>query len=137
MSGVTLGSNKKLEELCLGLEPWQTVVSAGLITVTFSALGGFKGVVYTDFLLFFVAMGGAIGAAYYLVNLPEVGGIGAIMANENVADKLSILPDINNTQAVITLLAIPLAVQWWSFLVSRFRAWWRWLYSSAYVGSKR
>jgi len=113
MSAVTLAAIK-IGGIMLGLEPWQTVVSAGLITVTFSALGGFKGVVYTDFLLFFVAMAGAIGAAYYLVNLPEVGGINALMSNENVKGKLSILPDFSNTKAVITLLAIPLAVQWWS-----------------------
>lgn len=113
MSAVTLAAIK-IGGIMLGLEPWQTVISAGLITVTFSALGGFKGVVYTDFLLFFVAMGGAIGAAYFLVNLPEVGGIGAIMANENVADKLRILPDFSNREALITLFIIPLAVQWWS-----------------------
>ncbi len=113
MSAVTLAAIK-IGGIMLGLEPWQTVISAGLITVTFSALGGFKGVVYTDFVLFFVAMGGAIGAAYYLVNIPEVGGIEALMAHENLAGKLSILPDFNDTEALITLLIIPLAVQWWS-----------------------
>ncbi len=113
MSAVTLAAIK-IGGIMLGLEPWQTVISAGLITVVFSALGGFKGVVYTDFLLFFVAMAGAIGAAYYLVNIPEVGGIQALMANEHVADKLSILPDFSNKQALITLFVIPLAVQWWS-----------------------
>ena len=113
MSAVTLAAIK-IGSIMLGLEPWQTVVSAGLITVTFSALGGFKGVVYTDFLLFFVAMAGAIGAAYYLVNIPEVGGIKALMANENVASKLNILPDFSNKKALITLFIIPLAVQWWS-----------------------
>jgi Na+/proline symporter len=113
MSAVTLAAIK-IGGIMLGLEPWQTVISAGLITVIFSALGGFKGVVYTDFLLFFVAMSGAIGAAYYLVNMPEVGGITALMANENVTEKLSILPDFSNTQALITLFVIPLAVQWWS-----------------------
>lgn len=113
MSAVTLAAIK-IGGIMLGLEPWQTVVSAGLITVTFSALGGFKGVVYTDFLLFFVAMGGAIGAAYYLVNLPEVGGVTKLLTHENVKGKLSILPDFSNTKAVITLLVIPLAVQWWS-----------------------
>ncbi|SIQ01081.1 sodium:solute symporter family protein [Maribacter ulvicola] len=113
MSAVTLAAIK-IGSIMLGLEPWQTVVSAGLITVTFSALGGFKGVVYTDFLLFFVAMAGAIGAAYYLVNIPEVGGIEALMANENVASKLNILPDFSNRKALITLFIIPLAVQWWS-----------------------
>jgi len=113
MSAVTLAAIK-IGGIMLGLEPWQTVISAGLITVVFSALGGFKGVVYTDFVLFFVAMGGAIGAAYYLVNLPEVGGISELLTNENVTDKLSILPDFSDTEALITLLIIPLAVQWWS-----------------------
>lgn len=113
MSAVNLAAIK-IGGIMLGLEPWQTIVSAGLITVVFSALGGFKGVVYTDFLLFFVAMAGAIGAAYYLVNIPEVGGIEAMMANELVISKMNILPDLSDTEMVITILVIPLAVQWWS-----------------------
>ena len=113
MSAVTLAAIK-IGGIMLGLEPWQTVVTAGLVTVTFSAIGGFKGVVYTDVILFFVAMGGAIGAAFYLVNLPEVGGIEALLSNENVSGKISILPDFSNTNALIALLIIPLAVQWWS-----------------------
>jgi len=113
MASVTLAAIK-IGGVMLGLEPWVTVVSAGLITVVFSALGGFKGVVYSDFFLFFMAMAGAIGAAYYLVNLPEVGGLQAVLENENVKDKLSILPDFSNKKALITALVIPLAVQWWS-----------------------
>lgn len=113
MASVTLAAIK-IGGIMLGLEPWETVVSAGLITVTFSALGGFKGVVYTDFLLFFVAMAGAIGAAIYLVNIPEVGGIEALIAHENVRGKLDILPDFSNRNALIMLFIIPLAVQWWS-----------------------
>lgn len=113
MASVTLAAIK-IGGIMLGLEPWETVVGAGLITVIFSALGGFRGVVYTDFLLFFVAMAGAIGAAYYLVNIPEVGGLEAMMANENVVDKLNILPDFDNTEFMITLFIIPIAVQWWS-----------------------
>ncbi len=113
MASVTLAAIK-IGGVMLGLEPWQTVVAAGAITVVFSALGGFKGVVYSDFLLFFVAMAGAIGAAYYLVNLPEVGGIQAVIENENVKDKMSILPDFSDKKALITMLIIPLAVQWWS-----------------------
>lgn len=113
MSAVSLAAIK-IGNIMLGLEGWETLLYAGLITVIFSAMGGFKGVIYTDFLLFFVAMLGAIGAAYYLVNVPEVGGIKAMMANEAVASKLSILPDIEQTELFITLLIIPLAVQWWS-----------------------
>ena len=113
MSAVTLAAIK-IGSIMLGLEPWQTVITAGLVTVTFSAIGGFKGVVYTDVILFFVAMGGAIGAAAYLVNLPEVGGIESLLSNENVINKISILPDFNDAEALIALLIIPLAVQWWS-----------------------
>ena len=113
MASVTLAAIK-IGGVMLGLDPWVTVVSAGLITVIFSALGGFKGVVYSDFFLFFMAMAGAIGAAIYLVNLPEVGGLQAVLENENVKGKLSILPDFNDKRALITALIIPLAVQWWS-----------------------
>jgi Na+/proline symporter len=113
MAGVTLAAIK-IGEIMLGLDPLSTVGIAGLVTVIFSAVGGFKGVVYTDFLLFFVAMGGAIGAAYYLVNLPEVGGLEALITHPNVADKINLLPDFNNREQVIMLLVIPLAVQWWS-----------------------
>ncbi len=113
MAAVTLAAIK-IGQIMLGLEPWQTIVYAGVITVVFSAIGGFKGVVYTDFLLFFVAMIGAIGAAWYLVNLPEIGGLKSLVTHENVINKLSILPDFSNTEAVITLLVIPFAVQWWS-----------------------
>jgi len=113
MAGVTLAAIK-IGNIMLGLQPWETVIYAGVITTIFSALGGFKGVVYTDFILFFTAMAGAIGAAYYLVGLPEIGGLEALLKHENVADKLDILPDFSNTEALITLFIIPLAVQWWS-----------------------
>ena len=113
MAGVTLAAIK-IGEVMLGLDPITTVVIAGAITVIFSAIGGFKGVVYTDFILFFVAMAGAFGAAYYIVGMPEIGGLDALMAHENVKDKLNILPDFDDTNTLITLLIIPLAVQWWS-----------------------
>jgi len=113
MSAVTLAAIK-IGQVMLGLDPVFTVVFAGSITVLFSAVGGFRGVIYTDFVLFFVAIAGAVGAAYYLVNIPEVGGLQALLAHENVSDKLSILPDFSDTEALIGILIIPLAVQWWS-----------------------
>jgi Na+/proline symporter len=113
MSAVTLAAIK-IGQVMLGLSPVETVVIAGSITVVFSAIGGFRGVVYTDFILFFVAMAGAIGAAYYLVNLPEVGGISQLITHENVQGKLSILPNFDDTESLIVILIIPIAVQWWS-----------------------
>ncbi len=113
MSGVTLAAIK-ISQVMLGLDPLYTVGIAALITVVFSAVGGFRGVVYTDFVLFFTAMVGAIGAAYYCINLPEVDGITNLIAHPQVIDKISLLPDFDNTELLITLLIIPLAVQWWS-----------------------
>ncbi|MBS9461353.1 Na+:solute symporter [Flagellimonas sp. 389] len=113
MAGVTLAAIK-IGQVMLGISPLQTVLIAGSITVVFSAIGGFRGVVYTDFILFFVAIAGAIGAAIYLVNLPEVGGLSNILQNDLVQSKMSILPDLSDTEALMTILVVPLAVQWWS-----------------------
>ncbi|NNE97415.1 MAG: Na+:solute symporter [Pyrinomonadaceae bacterium] len=113
MAGVTLAAIK-IGEVMLGLSPLWTVGIAALITVIFSAIGGFRGVVYTDSVLFFVAMTGAIGAAYVSVNHEAVGGISKLLAHPNVTEKISILPDVTNTEMLMTLLVLPLAVQWWS-----------------------
>ena len=113
MAAVTLAAIK-IGQVMLGLTPVQTVLIAGSITVVFSAIGGFRGVIYTDFLLFFFAMAGSIGAAVYLVQLPEVGGLSQLLTHENVQGKLSLFPDPNDPNALIMLLVIPLAVQWWS-----------------------
>ena len=113
MASVTLAAIK-IGGVMLNLDPWQTVVGAGLVTMIFSALGGFKGVVYTDLILFFVAMVGSIGAAYYLINLTEVGGLNNLISNDSISKKISIIPDLSDTNVLITLFIIPLAVQWWS-----------------------
>ena len=113
MSAVSLAAIK-IGEVMLGLTPIQTIGIASVVTVIFSSLGGFKGVVYTDFILFFVAMIGAIGAAVVSVNHPDVGGLTALFDNAAIADKISILPDLNNQDILISLVIIPLAVQWWA-----------------------
>ena len=64
MAGVTLAAIK-IGSIMLGLQPWETVVYAGVITMVFSALGGFKGVVYTDFILFFTAMAGITNSSLW------------------------------------------------------------------------
>ena len=112
MSGVTLAAIK-IGEIMLGLTPLETISYAGTITVVFSTVGGFRGVVYTDFILFFAAMVGSIGAAYYLVNLPEVGGITNLISS-TPSEMLSITPSFSDPNVYIPLLIVPLAVQWWS-----------------------
>jgi SSS family solute:Na+ symporter len=104
----------KIGGILFDLEPWQCVVYASVITVIYSSIGGLRGVIFTDFLQFIIAMVGSVWAAYYLINLPEVGGLESLLNHENVSGKLNFLPDFNNKYTLVTLLIIPLAVQWWS-----------------------
>ncbi|MGB0993757.1 MAG: sodium:solute symporter family protein [Akkermansiaceae bacterium] len=110
----------KIGETMLGWGPVESVVIAMLVTVVFSSMGGFKGVILTDFLLFIIAMVGAFAAAYYAVTHPAVGGLEGLFANEAVQTKMSLLPSAeewngeDTKNAVIMLFVLPLAVQWWS-----------------------
>ncbi|GHE53044.1 sodium:solute symporter family protein [Roseivirga thermotolerans] len=113
MASVSLAAIK-IGEVMFGLEPWKTVVYASVITVAYSSLGGLRGVILTDFLQFLVAMVGSVAAAIYIVNLPEVGGLTALLEKPEVASKLNLIPSFSNRELFITLLVIPLAVQWWS-----------------------
>ena len=104
----------KIGGILFNLQPWQSVVYASLITVAYSSIGGLRSVIITDFLQFIIAMVGSVWAAWYIVNMPEIGGLGQLLAHENVADKLQFLPEFKNNETLWTLLLIPLAVQWWS-----------------------
>ncbi len=94
--------------------PLQTLLIALVITAAYSALGGLRGVLITDFFQFGIAMVGAVGAAIVAIRLPQVGGVKALLMNANVVGKLSLLPDFNSLDALVPLFILPLAVQWWS-----------------------
>ncbi len=113
MSGVILAAIK-IGEVMLGLSALETVGISCTITVIFSALGGFRGVILTDLMLFVIAMIGAIGAAIVAINHPEVNGLSNLFTHENVADKLSFVPSPNDGSMFYAFFLIPLAVQWWS-----------------------
>ena len=104
----------KIGEIIFNLQPVETIFYAGVITVLFSTLGGFRGVVLTDFFLFFKAMFGSIMASIFIVNMPEIGGVVELFNHENVRDKISFMPNFSNKQDLIILFIIPLSVQWWS-----------------------
>ncbi len=113
MAGVCLAA-MKIGEVMLGLDKYDTILIASIITVIFSSLGGFRGVIYTDFLLFFLAMFGAIAAAVVAVNHADVGGLSSLIQNEALQSKMTILPDFSNTELLVTIFIIPLAIQWWN-----------------------
>ena len=104
----------KIGGTLLGLTPTQTLVISSVVTVIYSAFGGLRGIILTDFFQFSLAMIGSIWAAVYIVNMPEVGGLANLLAQDNVAPKLSMLPDFSDTESLVPLLIVPLAVQWWA-----------------------
>lgn len=113
MAGVCL-AGAKIANILLGISQEQTLFYSSLIVVFYASLGGLKGVLLTDFIQFIIAMVGSIWATIYIVNLPEIDGISNLLLHESVQSKLRFFPDFNNTEALTTLLIIPLAVQWWS-----------------------
>jgi solute:Na+ symporter, SSS family len=104
----------KIGGVMLGLSPVETLLLASVVTVVYSSLGGLKGVLLTDFFQFFIAMAGAIGAAIYVLDLPQIGSLDNLLTHPNVAGKLNILPDFGDWNTVIPLLIMPLAIQWWA-----------------------
>ncbi len=104
----------KIGNVLLGLAPWQTLVISSVITVAYTMVGGFKGVLFTDFFQFMLAMVGMVAAAIFLVNRPEIGGLEQLLAQPRVQDAMSVFPDWSQPSSWIPIFLIPLAVQWWS-----------------------
>ncbi len=104
----------KFGEIILKMPGWQTLLIAGSVTLAYSAIGGLKAVIVTDFVQFFLAMIGSIWACIYLVNMPEVGGLSNLLANAQVSTKLDIIPNFSDPNVYIPVLMVPLAVQWWA-----------------------
>jgi len=118
MAMVTLAAIK-IGDVLLGFSPMKTILVAALVTVIFSTLGGFRGVILTDFLLFIIAMIGAVAAAVIALDQPAVGGMSGLLSSPQLADKLSLAPAFDfsseqSTSTLLTVLIIPLTVQWWS-----------------------
>lgn len=59
-------------------------------------------------------MTGMVLACIYIVNMPQIGGLNALLTHPNVVGKLNFLPDFNDTNVLIPVFIIPIAVQWWS-----------------------
>ncbi|MDW7680753.1 MAG: sodium:solute symporter family protein [bacterium] len=112
MATVTLAA-AKIANILFGWSRWETVIVCAVATITFSVMSGLWGVVVTDLIQFIMAMTGSVAAAYYAVSHPKVGGLTGLVEKLEPS-KLNLLPDFSNLEMTISLLVIPLAVQWWS-----------------------
>ena len=104
----------KIGAVLLGLSALQTLLIAYIVIALYSTLGGFTGVILTDFFQFGMAMVGSVWATITIVNMPQVGGMGNLLTHESVASKINILPDFTDLSALVPLFILPLAVQWWA-----------------------
>lgn len=104
----------KIGGVLLGVSPTVTMVVSGTVVVIYSMMGGLRGVLITDLFQFFIAMFGSVTVAVVAVGLPQVGGLANLLSNEAVTKKLSFLPDFSNTDMLMAVFVIPLAVQWWA-----------------------
>jgi SSS family solute:Na+ symporter len=112
MASVNLAA-AKIANVLLGWPIGQTLLVCGVINIAFAATSGLWGVLVTDFIQFGVAMAGSIAAAVYALRRPEVGGLAGLVAKTDPAT-LGLLPDLSDRSAVLALLVVPLAVQWWA-----------------------
>ncbi len=104
----------KIGNVLLGLAPWQSLLISSIITVAYTMVGGFKGVLFTDLFQFILAMTGMVAAAIFLVNRPNIGGLSNLLSQPKVQSAMSVFPDWSNPSSWVPIFLIPLAVQWWS-----------------------
>ena len=104
----------KIGGILLNLSPFECVFYSSVITVFYSSLGGLRSVVITDLIQFVLAMVGSIWACIYILNLNDIGGLQSLINNPLVIDKLAFFPELSDKETFLTILIIPIAVQWWA-----------------------
>lgn len=112
MASVNLAA-AKIANVVLGWPVLQTLAICAGINVVFAATSGLWGVLVTDFLQFGIAMAGAVALAIFSLKQPEIGGLAGLIAKTD-PKVLNLLPDFSDWGLTLTVLVIPLTVQWWS-----------------------
>jgi Na+/proline symporter len=115
MASVTLAAIK-IGGVMFNWTPLQSVVIAAGVTLLYSTFGGLLSVLLTDLFQFIIAMIGSISAAFFVLGMPEVNGLGNLLAHPNVAGKLDFLPNFGTMtwEQIVPIFIIPIAVQWWA-----------------------
>ena len=111
----------KIAGVLFGLERWQTLIAVGILNVIFATHAGLWGVLVIDMIQFFIMMTAVIAAAYFSVQLPQVGGLSGLVDKVSALqgpggiNYLDMLPDFaNHWDIAVAIFIMPLAVQWWA-----------------------
>ena len=112
MASVNLAA-VKIANVMLGWPMGKTLLFCAVLNVAFAATSGLWGVMVTDLIQFGIAMSGAIAAAYFALQQPQVGGLAGLFSKLDPAT-IGFLPDFGDWGMTLSVLVVPLTVQWWS-----------------------
>jgi Na+/proline symporter len=112
MASVTLAA-AKIANVMLGWSRLETVLICGAICVVFSAMSGLWGVLASDVIQFVIAMVGVFIAASVALSQPQVGGLDGLVSQLDPST-LRLLPDFSDWGLTLSVLIVPLTIQWWS-----------------------
>jgi Na+/proline symporter len=111
----------KIAAILFGFERWQTLLFVGLLNVVFATHSGLWGVLVIDMVQFFIKMSAVIAAAYFAVQLPQVGGMSGLvqklshLPGPHGIHYLNMMPDFtSNWDLAVAIFVIPITVQWWA-----------------------
>ena len=109
----------KIITAATGQDAWQIIICLYVLTTFYIAVSGIRGVIFTDFLQFFIAMSGSFVVMYYALNHDAVGGLSNLVSkislNEKYSQHINILPSFSEGGTITLLMfCIYFAIQWWS-----------------------
>lgn len=123
----------KISAAFFNFDPWVVITVCVAISVAYTTLGGFRGVVITDVVQFTLGMAGAIFLAYIVVDAfggmgaaPTVdGGAGTGMLGElarvtaengrKLSDVIDIIPAADHEQIPLVFFIVLLVAGWWRY----------------------
>ncbi|MFA5191345.1 MAG: sodium:solute symporter family protein [Verrucomicrobiia bacterium] len=111
----------KIANVLFGIGRWETLLLLGLLNVVMAAHSGLWGVLVIDMIQFFLKMTAVVAAAYFALQLPQVGGLSGLVEKVSALhgpggiNYLAMLPDFTNQWDIaVAVFIMPIAVQWWA-----------------------
>jgi SSS family solute:Na+ symporter len=103
----------KIGSIALGWPMAKTLTICAVVTVFFASVSGLWGVLVTDSVQFGITMAGTLAMAYFALKHPAVGGLSGLLRQTAPATR-NLLPDFGDTSLALSVLIIPITIQWWS-----------------------
>ena len=109
----------KIITAATGQDPWHIIICLYILTTIYITISGIRGVIFTDFLQFFIALSGSFVVMYFAVNHDAVGGLTNLVNNIHLSEKynqhITFLPSFKEGSTITLLMfCVYSTVQWWS-----------------------